>query len=117
MTDTSSSQARKGKDVQGIPWDRLNITREKYRLTRLEQYRNYQNIPLSGEAVDKVCYRRSFFGALSFLSWLLMMRASFVFNFYCHLSGVQANGERRQLLWIFLQYKIGQTDNPSFSGW
>lgn len=55
VTDTSSSQARKGKDIQGIPWDRLNITREKYRLTRLEQYRNYENIPLSGEAVDKEC--------------------------------------------------------------
>ncbi|KAM6545740.1 hypothetical protein CsatB_026476 [Cannabis sativa] len=55
VTDTSSAQARKGKDIQGIPWDRLNITREKYRLTRLEQYRNYENIPLSGEAVDKEC--------------------------------------------------------------
>lgn len=56
MSDTSSAQARKGKDIQGIPWDRLNITREKYRLTRLEQYKNYENIPLSGEAVDKVFY-------------------------------------------------------------
>lgn len=54
VTDTSASQARTGKDIQGIPWDRLNITRESYRLTRLEQYRNYENIPSSGEAVDKV---------------------------------------------------------------
>ncbi|XP_055813749.1 uncharacterized WD repeat-containing protein C2A9.03-like isoform X1 [Solanum dulcamara] len=54
-TDTSAAQARKGKDIQGIPWERLNITRQSYRLTRLEQYRNYENIPLSGEAVDKVC--------------------------------------------------------------
>ena len=54
MTDTSSAQARAGKDIQGIPWERLNITRESYRRTRLEQYRNYENIPLSGDAVDKV---------------------------------------------------------------
>ncbi|KAK4373867.1 hypothetical protein RND71_004544 [Anisodus tanguticus] len=54
-TDTSASQARKGKDIQGIPWERLNITRQSYRLTRLEQYRNYENIPFSGEAVDKEC--------------------------------------------------------------
>ncbi|XP_022855317.1 uncharacterized WD repeat-containing protein C2A9.03-like isoform X3 [Olea europaea var. sylvestris] len=53
VTDTSAAQARKGKDVQGIPWDRLNITRENYRLTRLEQYRNYESIPSSGEAIDK----------------------------------------------------------------
>lgn len=56
VTDTSAAQARNGKDIQGIPWDRLNLTRETYRLTRLEQYKNYENIPLSGEAVDKVCY-------------------------------------------------------------
>ncbi|KAA8527301.1 hypothetical protein F0562_034602 [Nyssa sinensis] len=55
VTDTSSAQARKGKDIQGIPWERLNITREIYRTTRLEQYRNYENIPSSGEAVDKEC--------------------------------------------------------------
>ncbi|KAK2641664.1 hypothetical protein Ddye_023427 [Dipteronia dyeriana] len=55
VTDTSVAQARKGKDIQGIPWESLNITREKYRLTRLQQYKNYENIPLSGEAVDKEC--------------------------------------------------------------
>ncbi|KAE8685609.1 cysteine proteinase RD21a-like [Hibiscus syriacus] len=55
VTDTSSAQARKGKDIQGIQWERLNITREKYRLTRLEQYKNYENIPASGKAVDKEC--------------------------------------------------------------
>ncbi|KAE8726482.1 eukaryotic translation initiation factor 3 subunit H [Hibiscus syriacus] len=55
VTDTSSAQARKGKDIQGIPWERLNVTREKYRLTRLEQYKNYENIPASGDAVDKEC--------------------------------------------------------------
>jgi len=56
VTDTSAAQARKGKDIQGIPWDRLSITREKYRMTRLEQYRNYENVPSSGESMDKVCY-------------------------------------------------------------
>ncbi|KAL8491929.1 hypothetical protein ACS0TY_023507 [Phlomoides rotata] len=54
VTDTSSSQAREGKDIQGIPWDRLNITRETYRLTRLQQYRNYVSLPSSSEeGVDK----------------------------------------------------------------
>ncbi|KAL3329478.1 hypothetical protein AABB24_036524 [Solanum stoloniferum] len=55
VTDTSAAQARKGKDIQGITWEGLNVTRQSYRLTRLEQYRNYENIPLSGEAVDKEC--------------------------------------------------------------
>ena len=54
MTDTTAAQARKGKDIQGIPWESLNISRERYRLTRLEQYRNFENILKSGDAVDKV---------------------------------------------------------------
>lgn len=52
--DTSAEQARKGKDIQGIPWDRLSISREKYRQTRLEQYKNYENVPNSGESSEKV---------------------------------------------------------------
>ncbi|MCL7042577.1 hypothetical protein MKW94_024505 [Papaver nudicaule] len=54
-TDTTAKQARKGKDRQGIPWERLNITRDKYRKTRIEQYKNYENIPSSGELIDKQC--------------------------------------------------------------
>ncbi|KAM0065189.1 putative transcription factor WD40-like family [Helianthus debilis subsp. tardiflorus] len=53
VTDTSATQARSGKYIQGIPWKRLSITRESYRRTRLEQYKNYQNIPSSGDAIDK----------------------------------------------------------------
>ncbi|XP_071692878.1 uncharacterized WD repeat-containing protein C2A9.03-like [Rutidosis leptorrhynchoides] len=55
LQDTSAAQARRGKDIQGIPWDRLSITREKYRQTRLEQYKNYENIPQSGANSEKDC--------------------------------------------------------------
>ncbi|KAK9145354.1 hypothetical protein Sjap_005257 [Stephania japonica] len=53
ITDTSFAQVRRGKDIQGIPWDRLSSTREKYRQTRLEQYKNYENILQSGEGSEK----------------------------------------------------------------
>lgn len=52
--DTTAAQARRGQDIQGIPWDSLNITRERYRQTRLEQYKNYENIPGSGDKSGKV---------------------------------------------------------------
>jgi len=55
IPDTSSADARKGKDMQGIVWERLAVTREKYRQTRLEQYKNYENVPNSGEEAMKVC--------------------------------------------------------------
>lgn len=54
VTYTTATKARRGKDIQGIPWERLSISREKYRQTRLEQYKNYENIPLSGEGSEKV---------------------------------------------------------------
>ncbi|KAE9599150.1 hypothetical protein Lal_00043852 [Lupinus albus] len=55
ITDTSAAEARRGKDIQGIPWGRLSISREMYRQTRLEQYKNYENIPQSGERSKKEC--------------------------------------------------------------
>ena len=58
IADTSAEQARKGKDIQGIPWDRLSITREKYRQTRLDQYKNYENVPNSGNSSGKVSLLR-----------------------------------------------------------
>jgi len=53
--DTSAEDVRNGKDIQGIPWEKMTITRETYRQTRLEQYKNYENIPNSGEAAMKAC--------------------------------------------------------------
>ncbi|XP_047315054.1 uncharacterized WD repeat-containing protein C2A9.03-like [Impatiens glandulifera] len=55
IADTTASQARKGKDIQGIPWDRLSISREEYRKTRLEQYNNYENVTHSSQMVEKEC--------------------------------------------------------------
>nr|XP_043638873.1 uncharacterized WD repeat-containing protein C2A9.03 isoform X2 [Erigeron canadensis] len=53
--DTSAEEARNGKDIQGIPWERLNFTRDKYRETRLKQYKNYENLTHSREHLEKEC--------------------------------------------------------------
>lgn len=54
-TDTSALEARNGKDIQGIPWGRMNFTRDKYRETRLQQYKNYENLSRSREELEKEC--------------------------------------------------------------
>ncbi|XP_065880886.1 uncharacterized WD repeat-containing protein C2A9.03-like isoform X1 [Euphorbia lathyris] len=54
-TDTSALEARNGKDMQGIPWERLNFTRDRYRERRLKQYKNYENLPRSRVELDKEC--------------------------------------------------------------
>ncbi|KAH1245260.1 putative WD repeat-containing protein C2A9.03 [Glycine max] len=56
-TDTTCSEARNGKDIQGIPWERLNYSRDKYRETRLKQYKNYQNFSLSPHHLHKECFQ------------------------------------------------------------
>ncbi|XP_010916899.1 uncharacterized WD repeat-containing protein C2A9.03 isoform X2 [Elaeis guineensis] len=53
--DTSASEYRKGKDIQGIPWERLNHRREKYREIRLKQYKNYRNLPRTRDELEKEC--------------------------------------------------------------
>ncbi|XP_022773159.1 uncharacterized WD repeat-containing protein C2A9.03-like isoform X1 [Durio zibethinus] len=55
QTDTSAVEARNGKDIQGIPWERLNFTRDKYREARLRQYMNYENLSGSRKELEKEC--------------------------------------------------------------
>ncbi|KAI3930660.1 hypothetical protein MKX01_037106 [Papaver californicum] len=45
--DTTAYEARNGKDIQGIPWERFNFSRDKYRQNRLKQYKNFQNLSRS----------------------------------------------------------------------
>ncbi|KAK4859762.1 hypothetical protein QYF36_011243 [Acer negundo] len=54
-SDTSSLEARNGKDIQGIPWNRLNLSRDRYRETRLRQYKNYENLSRSRQDLQKEC--------------------------------------------------------------
>lgn len=53
-TDTSAMEARNGKDIQGIPWERLNFSRDNYRETRLNQYINYESLSLPRGDLEKV---------------------------------------------------------------
>ncbi|WIA08841.1 hypothetical protein OEZ85_008262 [Tetradesmus obliquus] len=44
LADTTARQHEEdGRDLQGIPWGRLQVPRERYRQQRLQQYRNYMN--------------------------------------------------------------------------
>jgi hypothetical protein len=54
-TDTTAVEARNGKDIQGIPWERLQFTRDKYREARLKEYRNYESVSSSREELEKIC--------------------------------------------------------------
>ncbi|XP_052302815.1 uncharacterized WD repeat-containing protein C2A9.03 isoform X2 [Populus trichocarpa] len=105
-TDTSSGQARNGQDIQGIPWERLNITREKYRLTRLEQYKNYETIPLSGEAVNKECKQ--------------MEKGGYYYEFFHNTRSVKPtilHFQLRNLVWATSKHDVYLVSNYSVMHW
>ncbi|KNA13307.1 hypothetical protein SOVF_115860 isoform A [Spinacia oleracea] len=54
-SETTAFEAKNGKDIQGIPWERLNFSRDGYRETRLKQYKNYQSLPSSRLDLGKEC--------------------------------------------------------------
>lgn len=55
MSDTTAADAARGKDLQGIPWHRLHFSRQKYRETRLLQYKNYENLNVPHDLVEQDC--------------------------------------------------------------
>ncbi|GMH38454.1 hypothetical protein BSKO_06338 [Bryopsis sp. KO-2023] len=59
---TAEEMLGRGRDIQAIPWERLQWTREQYRLNRLRHFRNYTNVLQEGEdynayleTLDKQC--------------------------------------------------------------
>ncbi|RDX65925.1 hypothetical protein CR513_55368 [Mucuna pruriens] len=106
VTDTSAAQARKGKDIQGIPWERLNISRERYRLTRLEQYRNFENILTSGDAVDK--------------EWKQMEKGGNYYEFFYNTRMVKPtilHFQLRNLVWATSKHDVYLISNYSVNHW
>lgn len=54
MGDTSALDFKEGKDMQGIPWERLNYTRDQYRQMRLKEYKSYKNLTRSRSGLEQV---------------------------------------------------------------
>eukprot|EP00210_Caulerpa_lentillifera_P004219 g4024.t1 len=42
--DTSAEEYALGRDIQGVPWERLRRSRAEHRVHRLQTYRNYTNV-------------------------------------------------------------------------
>lgn len=53
--DTTAAQAKAGRDIQGIPWDRLQFTRDQYRAKRVQEYKNYANLEFAPADLDGMC--------------------------------------------------------------
>jgi hypothetical protein len=49
LPDVSAADVAAGKDMQGIPWEKMLFSRDKYREMKMKNYRNYQNLSYARE--------------------------------------------------------------------
>ncbi|XWS15027.1 hypothetical protein CRYUN_Cryun35bG0059400 [Craigia yunnanensis] len=105
-TDKSAVEERNGKDIQGIPWERLNFTREKYRETRLRQYKNYANLSGSREEMEKEC--------------LQVEKGQAIYDFQFNTRLVKStivHFQLRNLLWATWKHDVYFMQNYSVMHW
>ncbi|XP_039000529.1 uncharacterized protein LOC120126383 [Hibiscus syriacus] len=105
-TDTSAEEARNGKDIQGIPWERLNFTRDKYRQTRVRQYKNYENLFGSREEMKKECLQTE------------KGKTFYDFQFNTRLvKSTIVHFQLRNLLWATSKHDVYLMENYSVMHW
>ncbi|RWR93009.1 hypothetical protein CKAN_02223900 [Cinnamomum micranthum f. kanehirae] len=105
-TDTSALEARNGKDIQGIPWERLTFTRDKCRETRLQHYKNYENLSHSREEIEKECKQ--------------VQKGSTFYDFHFNTRLVKstiAHFQLRNLLWATSKHDVYLMQNYSVMHW
>ncbi|XP_027901945.1 uncharacterized WD repeat-containing protein C2A9.03 isoform X2 [Vigna unguiculata] len=105
-TDTTASEARNGKDIQGIPWERLNYSRDKYRETRLKQYKNYESLSRSRNHLHKEC--------------LNVQKGKTFYDFFFNTRLVKStivHFQLRNLLWATSKHDVYLMQNYSVMHW
>uniref|UniRef100_A0ACD6A2Z5 Uncharacterized protein n=1 Tax=Avena sativa TaxID=4498 RepID=A0ACD6A2Z5_AVESA len=53
MPDVSAEDVANGKDVQGIPWEKMLFPRNQYREVKMKSYKNYQNLSYAREDLQE----------------------------------------------------------------
>ncbi|KAM3229539.1 hypothetical protein ACQJBY_060403 [Aegilops geniculata] len=106
MNDTSALEYRQGKDMQEIPWERLNYSRDQYRQLRLKQYKNYQSLARPRDVLEKECQRAE--------------RRDAFYDFHLntrHVKPTIVHFQLRNLLWATSKHDVYVTQNYSVMHW
>ncbi|KAG1342384.1 putative WD repeat-containing protein C2A9.03 [Cocos nucifera] len=105
-SDTLASEARNGKDMQGIPWERFSFTRDQYRQMRLKQYKNYENLVQSPDQLEKECKKVE--KGSSFYDFQYNTR---------HVKSSIVHFQLRNLLWATTKHDVYMMQNYSVMHW
>ncbi|CAL4939699.1 unnamed protein product [Urochloa decumbens] len=104
--DTSALDYREGKDMQGIPWERLNYSRDQYREMRLKEYKNYQNLTRSRSGLERECNK--------------VKRKDTFYDFHSGTRSVKptiVHFQLRNLLWATSKHDVYMVQNYSVIHW
>ncbi|CAN6306438.1 unnamed protein product [Urochloa humidicola] len=106
VDDTSSLDYKEGKDMQGIPWERLNYSRDQYRDMRLKEYKNYQNLTRSRSGLERECKR--------------VKRKDIFYDFHSSTRSVKStivHFQLRNLVWATSKHDVYLVQNYSVMHW
>ncbi|CAL5061527.1 unnamed protein product [Urochloa decumbens] len=103
---TSAVEYRNGKDMQGIPWERLNYGRDDYRGQRLNGYRNYESLSRSHELLDSECKQVDKRGTFYDFCFNTRFAKSTVVHF-----------QLRDLVWATSKHDVYMSQNYSVMHW
>ncbi|CAL5224705.1 g7433 [Coccomyxa viridis] len=108
---TTAQDVTNGRDPQNIPWDRLQVSRSKYRETRMQSYPNYVNL----RDVFEQNHDR-----LRTESLIVRKDGCRFYNFHQNLQNVRsdiAHFQLRHLLWATSKHDVYTTSEACIMHW
>ncbi|XP_078149005.1 putative WD repeat-containing protein C2A9.03 isoform X1 [Carex rostrata] len=106
QNDTSATEYRNGKDMQGIPWERLNRRRDDFRTTRLNRYQNFESLSIPRDNLKKE------------LKKVQRQNTFYDFQFNTRLAKTTiVHFQLRNLLWATSKHDVYMVYNYSIMHW
>ncbi|TVU37792.1 hypothetical protein EJB05_11127 [Eragrostis curvula] len=119
--DTSAVEYRNGKDMQGIPWERLNYSRDQYRQMRLKEYQNYESLPRPREGLDMVSHTQCRLSAIEVIKECKQLdKSSMFYDFRFNTRLVKStivHFQLRDLVWATSKHDVYMPQNYSVMHW
>ncbi|XBI10169.1 uncharacterized WD repeat-containing protein C2A9.03 isoform X2 [Aegilops tauschii subsp. strangulata] len=108
MPDVSVEDVVNGKDVQGIPWEKMLFPRDQYREMKMKGYKNYQNLSYAREDALQDCKQVERDGPYY----------DFQYNTRrARLSIVHFQLQLRNLVWATTKHDVYTVHNQSMTHW
>ncbi|KAM3210987.1 hypothetical protein ACQJBY_064689 [Aegilops geniculata] len=108
MPDVSVEDVVNGKDVQGIPWEKMLFPRDQYREMKMKGYKNYQNLSYAREDALQDCKQVERDGPYYDFQYNTRRARPSIVHFQLQL---------RNLVWATTKHDVYTVHNQSMTHW